>query len=76
MGTGIAQRKGMAGAITPDDERNLKELGFVKLIAGNMVGRQSTIPEAGEHQRIRRLAVRRVKFGHEKWLMVDFRIAG
>jgi hypothetical protein len=52
MGTGIAQGKGLAHAVAADHERNLKQHGFVKLIAMDPVGGQSAIPEAGEHERI------------------------
>jgi len=64
VGTGIAQGKGMAHAVASDHERNLKQHGFVKLIAVDVIGGQSAIPEAGEHERIGRLALGRVEFGH------------
>ena len=64
MGTGVAQREGMAGAVASNNEWDLKQRGFVKLIAMDPVGGQSAVPEAGEHERIGRLALGRVEFGH------------
>ena len=64
MGTGVAQGKGMALAIAAYDERNLEQRGLVELVAMDAIGGQGSIPEAGEHERIRRLALRRVEFGH------------
>jgi hypothetical protein len=54
----------VADAIAPHNEWNLQQRGFVKLITVDSVGWQGTIPEAGKHQRIGRLALRRVEFGH------------
>jgi hypothetical protein len=36
------------------------------LIAMHAVGRQGTVPETGEHQRVSGLALREVEFGHDK----------
>jgi len=64
MGTGITQREGMADTIASHNEWDLKQRCFVKLIAVDAVSGQSTVPEAGEHKRIGRLALGRVEFGH------------
>jgi hypothetical protein len=64
VGTGVSQRKGMAYTIASDNEWNLKQHGFVELIAMDTVGGQRAIPEAGEHERVRRLALGRIEFGH------------
>jgi hypothetical protein len=37
---------------------------LVELITLNLIRRQSTIPKPREHERIGRLALRRVEFGH------------
>jgi hypothetical protein len=62
--TSVPQREGTAGAVAPNHQGDFKQHGFVKLIAMDTVGGQRAIPEAGEHQRIRRLALRGVEFGH------------
>jgi len=62
--TSVAQGEGMADPIASHNQRNFKQGGFVELIAVDAVGRQSPIPEAGEHERIGRLALRRVEVGH------------
>ena len=73
VGTGVAQREGTARAVASDDERNLKQHGFVELVAMDAVGGQGAIPETGEHERVGRLALRRVEFGHGwKLLIVNF----
>jgi hypothetical protein len=38
----------------------------MKLVAMHAIGGQGAIPEAGEHERIGRLALRRVGFGHDE----------
>lgn len=63
---GVAQGKGMADPIASDNQRNLEQRRFVQLIAVDAVGGQSSIPEAGQHERIGRLALRRVEVGHEE----------
>ena len=62
--TGVAQGEGMARAVASDDERNLQQHGFVELVAVDAIRGQGTIPEAGEHERVGRLALGRVEFGH------------
>jgi hypothetical protein len=62
--TGVPQGKGTTGAVAADYEGNLKQSGFVELIALEAIGGQGAIPEAGEHKRIGRLALGRVEFGH------------
>ena len=64
VGTGVAQGEGTARAVAPDYERNLQQHGLVELVAMHAVGRQGSVPEAGEHERIGRLTLRRVEFGH------------
>jgi len=64
VGTGVMQGEGMAGAVASDDEWHLKQRGFVELIATDVIGGQGAIPEAGEHERVGRLALKRVEFGH------------
>ncbi len=64
VGTGVAQGKGMAGTVASYDKRNLKQGSFVELIAMNAIRGQGAIPEPGEHERIGRLALGRVEFGH------------
>ncbi len=64
VGTGVPQGKRMTNAIAPYDERNLEQHGLVELVAMDAIGGQGAVPEAGEHQRIGRLALRRVEFGH------------
>ncbi len=73
VGTGVAQREGVACTVASDNERNLEQHGFVELVAVDAVGGQGPIPEAGEHERVGRLALERVEFGHgRKLLIVDF----
>jgi hypothetical protein len=48
----------------------------MELVAVDAVGGQGPVPEAGEHERIRRLALGRIEFGHGGELpIVDFLIA-
>jgi hypothetical protein len=77
VGTGVAQSEGAASAVASDDQRNLEQQGFVELVAVNAVGGQGAIPEAGEHERVRGLALGRIEFGHgrKKLLTADFLIA-
>jgi hypothetical protein len=42
----------------------------VELVAVDAVGGQGPIPEAGEHERIGRLALGRVGFGHGVRLLI------
>ena len=62
--TGIAQREGMAYAVASDDKRDLEQHGFAELVAVDAIGGQGPIPEASEHERVGRLALRRIEFGH------------
>ena len=61
---GVAQREGTTLAIAPNDQRNFKERGLMKLVAHDAIGGQGAIPEAREHERIGRLALRKIEFGH------------
>jgi hypothetical protein len=58
------QGEGMASAVASDDEWNLEQRGCVELIALDAIGGQGAIPETGEHERVGRLALKRVEFGH------------
>jgi hypothetical protein len=62
--TGVAQSKGAAYAVASDDQWDFKQHGFVELIAVYAIGRQSAVPEAGEHERIGRVALGGIEFGH------------
>jgi hypothetical protein len=55
---GVAQSEGMAPAVATDYERNFEERGLMKLVANDTIGGQGAIPEAREHERIGRLALR------------------
>jgi len=69
----VAQGKRMSGTITADDKRKLQQHGFMQLIPMHLVGWHCAIPEAGEHQGIRGLALWEIEFGHEEKLVtVDF----
>jgi hypothetical protein len=68
--TGVAQGERAADAIASDHERNLEQHGFIKLIAVRAISGQSAIPEAGEHQRVRRLALGGFEFGHADCLFL------
>ena len=50
-------------AVAADDEGDLKQRRFMKLVAMNAVGGEGAIPEAGEHERVGGLALR-VEIGH------------
>jgi hypothetical protein len=54
----------MASAVAAYDKRNLKQSRLVELVAVDLVGGQGPVPEASEHERIGRLALKRVGFGH------------
>jgi hypothetical protein len=64
MRAGIAQGEGLAQAVTADDERNLQQSCLVQLVAMNPIGGQGAIPEAGQHERVGRLALWEIEFGH------------
>jgi hypothetical protein len=64
VGTGVPQSKGFSLAIAAEDERNLKQRCLLELVAMDALGGQRAIPETSEHERIGRLALRRVEFGH------------
>lgn len=75
MRAGIAKSEGMSLTVATDDKGNFEQCGFVKLIAMDAVGGQRAIPEAGEHQRVRSLALREIEFGHgRRFLKSDFRL--
>ena len=60
MGARVAQGEGLSLAVAADDERDLEQCRFVQLIRVDSIGGQGAIPEAGEHERISRLALREV----------------
>jgi len=62
----IAQREGTPLSVASDNKRNREQHGLVELVTMHAIGRQSAIPEAGEHERVRSLALRRVEFGHKE----------
>jgi hypothetical protein len=64
VGTSVTQREWMARTIATDNQRNFKQHGLVQLVAVHAIGRHSPVPEACEHQRVRRLAVRGIEFRH------------
>src|SRR5271166_3785208 len=72
--TGVAQHERMADSIAPNNQWNLQQRRFVKLITVHSVRWQRAIPEAGKHQRIGRLALGRVGFGYGKIVDSDFLI--
>jgi hypothetical protein len=73
VGAGIAQSEWLSHPITPNHQRDLQQGCPVQLIAVHAISRESTIPEAGEHERISGLALREIKFGHGycRLLIVD-----
>ena len=64
MRAGVAEGEGMTKAVAAKDEWDFEQRGFIELIAVNAIGGQGAIPEAGEHERVGRLAVREVEVGH------------
>ena len=63
---GIAQGERLADSIASNHQRDFQQRCLVKLIAVHAIGGESAIPEAGEHECIRGLALRKVKFRHGK----------
>ena len=57
---GILQSKREALRITSQNERDLEEHGFCQVILADAIAGQCAIPEAGEHQRVRGLALGRI----------------
>src|SRR5579863_3860588 len=70
VGAGVAQGEGAASAVPSDNQWNLKQHRLVELIAMNAIGGQGAIPEPCEHERVRRLALGRVEFGHGEELLI------
>src|SRR5690349_13341123 len=64
MRAGVSQGKGIALGIAPNHQWNFEQHGFVQLAAFYFFARQGAIPEAGQHQRIRRFALRKFSSGH------------
>jgi hypothetical protein len=60
MRAGVLKSEGSAIAVAANHERRFQEHRFVKGAPANLVGRQSAIPEAGEHQGIWDFTLRRV----------------
>jgi hypothetical protein len=55
---GIAKSKGTSLAIAADHQWNFQQRGFVELVVMHAIGRESAVPETGEHQRVGGLALR------------------
>jgi hypothetical protein len=64
MRTGVAQGEGLVLAVASDNEWNFEQRGLAELVAMDVIGRQSAIPETRQHERVGRLALGRVEFGH------------
>ena len=64
MRAGVAHDEGAAFAVAADDQGNFQQHGFVQPISVNAIGGQRAIPEAGEHERVGRLALREIEFRH------------
>lgn len=61
----VAQSKGTAIRIATNHQRNLQQRGLLDLASMNAVRRQSAVPKAGKHERIRRFALQSVcRGGH------------
>ena len=50
MRAGVAKGEGLPETVAADNERNLEKGRLVQLFGMDMIGRQSAIPEAGEHE--------------------------
>ena len=64
MRAGVAQRKRLSHAVAADDQRSLQQRRLVQLITMHAFRGQGTVPESGEHDRVGRLALWEVEFGH------------
>jgi len=71
VGAGVAKRERPVSAVAADDEGEFQQRCSVELIALDTVGGQGTIPEAGKHQSVGGLALRKVEFGHGGFENVD-----
>ena len=65
MGAGVTQSEGLSEAIASDNQGDLQEGRLVQLVAMDVIGGESAIPEAGEHERVWDLALRQFLFRHE-----------
>ena len=68
----VAQCERLSHAVAAEDQRDLQQRRLMQLIAMDAIGGQSAIPEAGEHERVGRLALREVEFGHGGLSIADF----
>lgn len=66
MRASIAEREWMILAITSNDERNFQQRRFMELIAVNSIRGQRAIPKTSKHQRVGRVALRQIEFGHSE----------
>jgi hypothetical protein len=66
---GITQSEWLSDSITSNHQRDLQQRRLVNLIAVHAIGGESAVPEAGEHERIGGLPLRKIKFRHGE--MVD-----
>jgi len=61
---GVTQGEGLSLTVATQYEGDFQQHCFLKLVAMHAVGWQSAVPEAGEHERIGRLALRGFEFRH------------
>ena len=61
---GIAQSEWFSHSITSNHQRDLQQSCLMQQIAVHSICWESAIPEAGEHERIGRLSLWKVKFRH------------
>jgi len=54
----VLQGERTALRVTPENERDFEQHGFFEPVAPDPITGQSPVPEAGEHQRVRSLALR------------------
>src|SRR5580693_10160928 len=66
MRAGVSQGKRLSLAIAPDDQRRLQQHSLMQTVPGNLRTGQCTIPEAEQHQGVRRLAESHLQFTHEE----------
>src|SRR5262245_51874781 len=64
MWAGVPQGEGPFVSVAPDHQRNFEKHDLLHLASSHFFGGHGAIPEAGQHQRIRRLALE-FHSGHE-----------
>jgi len=65
---GIAQCEWLPHSIASNHQRDFQQRRLVKLIAVHSIGGERSVPEAGKHERVRGLALRKIKFGHGEFV--------